>query len=616
MQTIAALALLLCIAFYAQYGKTKYILYGDSLGYYMYLPSAFIYHNLDSLEKLPEDRGIPHTVLDYAHSKPENDTRSPLGHFINQYTCGVALFELPFFAAAHGLAHLCDKNPNGYSEIYQASIRWSSLFYSILGILFLWGWLRRHIDSADSTLSIALLLLGSNLFWFALVQLGMSHPISFLLYVLLLRTSPAIYLRSHFRDFAVVAALLGLLILVRATDGIAVLLPMFYGVYTRTDVKQRIGFWWRHLSKILPSILLLLLVLSPQLWYWKKYAGSFLYYSYGTQKFFWSNPQILKGLFGFENGWIPYSTVMLPAVVALFYFYRHLRLFVVASILILVLHIYVSYSWWCYNYINGYGSRPMINIYPLLALPLGLMLQRWRLIKPRLRWIPYVLIFLLLSHNLSMMYQQARLELVSDFSNKAYYFSTLFKSPIEYRDLATYDSELMQPSEEDYVLGENGGIVDFEDSIYTDKFGEFCTVSRSKPGGDFDHYVTMEQSADVPCDYVRIETKVCIPEIKVDYFNQPLLVFTLERAGEKIWHAISLHNKVCMESYCDLNRSPDFWHLHSNQFGRMFFLVPLSSLGGLQKGDQIQYGIWNPAETDYLVDYIRMDFCDQQNKTN
>ncbi|MBK6328997.1 MAG: hypothetical protein IPF62_00245 [Bacteroidetes bacterium] len=87
--------------FYNFYGKKSYTFYGDALGYYLYLPSTFIYHNLQSIEQLPTDKQIDQSVIHYTQSIPNLNPKSPKGYYVNQYTYGVALMELPFFAIAH-----------------------------------------------------------------------------------------------------------------------------------------------------------------------------------------------------------------------------------------------------------------------------------------------------------------------------------------------------------------------------------------------------------------------------------------------------------------------------------------------------------------------------------
>ena len=85
-------ALSFVVLFFAKWGRTSYVFYGDALGYYYYLPATFVYHNFHQIEKLPADRGLEHHVLHYAMEFEQNP-RSPKGYLINQYTYGVALME-------------------------------------------------------------------------------------------------------------------------------------------------------------------------------------------------------------------------------------------------------------------------------------------------------------------------------------------------------------------------------------------------------------------------------------------------------------------------------------------------------------------------------------------
>ncbi|MBL7691931.1 MAG: hypothetical protein JNM41_10085 [Flavipsychrobacter sp.] len=52
---VVGITLLFSAWFLAFYGKESYPFNGDAMGYYMYLPSTFIYHNLKALDWLPED---------------------------------------------------------------------------------------------------------------------------------------------------------------------------------------------------------------------------------------------------------------------------------------------------------------------------------------------------------------------------------------------------------------------------------------------------------------------------------------------------------------------------------------------------------------------------------
>ena len=43
---------------------------------------------------------------------------------------------------------------------------------------------------------------------------------------------------------------------------------------------------------------------------------------------------------------------------------------------VLVVHMYITFSWWCWWYGGTFGQRPMIEIYPLLTLPLCAVIDR------------------------------------------------------------------------------------------------------------------------------------------------------------------------------------------------------------------------------------------------
>ncbi len=76
-----------------------------------------------------------------------------------------------------------------------------------------------------------------------------------------------------------------------------------------------------------------------------------------------------------------------------------------------VINIYVVYSWWCWWYGGSFGSRPMIDIYGIMALPLAILTEKaWR----KGHWMKGVLIlvfagFLWLTQFQMMQYRKSLL---------------------------------------------------------------------------------------------------------------------------------------------------------------------------------------------------------------
>ncbi len=120
------------------------LFYGDSLGYYMYLPAAFIYHNLDHIDQLPKDKGIDDGIQWYASHI--QDQLTPNGRVLDQYTYGIALMELPFFLLAHAYEKAAGLPANGYSYTYNYLIKVSAFLYALLGLMLLYKILRRYFD--------------------------------------------------------------------------------------------------------------------------------------------------------------------------------------------------------------------------------------------------------------------------------------------------------------------------------------------------------------------------------------------------------------------------------------------------------------------------------------
>ena len=102
------MSVIFCLIFFLKYGKESYAFYGDSLGYYSYLPAFLIYEDFDSFKTLKNDTTMEGPVRDYFRSQ-EEELQSPLGHTVMSYTYGVSLFEAPFFVVAQVIDEFKDK---------------------------------------------------------------------------------------------------------------------------------------------------------------------------------------------------------------------------------------------------------------------------------------------------------------------------------------------------------------------------------------------------------------------------------------------------------------------------------------------------------------------------
>jgi hypothetical protein len=109
----------------------------------------------------------------------------------------------------------------------------------------------------------------------------------------------------------------------------------------------------------------------PQFLYWKATTGSYLFFSYGDERFYFGNPHIIAGLFGYRKGWLLYTPIMIMALIGIILMKPRQNPFSIGLYLFIPLNIYIIVSWWCWWYGGGFGNRPFIDSYPLLALGLA-----------------------------------------------------------------------------------------------------------------------------------------------------------------------------------------------------------------------------------------------------
>jgi hypothetical protein len=182
--------------FFMSFGKDSTPFYGDAMGYYLYLPSTFIYHNFDNLASLPADRNFDPGIREFIAAYKAEGILSPKGYVVDKYTYGVALLELPFFLIAHTYEHLTGGQANGYSSSYKWLIKIATIFYALLGLILIYRILSFFFSRDTSLISTLVIFLGTNLFWFTLYQSGMAHTQLFFLFALLIYTTIRLHLAS------------------------------------------------------------------------------------------------------------------------------------------------------------------------------------------------------------------------------------------------------------------------------------------------------------------------------------------------------------------------------------------------------------------------------------
>lgn len=347
----------------------------DGYGYYAYLPALFIDHDLSM--KTP--KAFRWTVVGDKPLPYEWDGISmfvPTRKYLDKYTIGTAILELPFFATALVSAKLLGFPANGYSLPFQIAIQLSGMTYLAAGAFLLFRYLSARFEKRICFLTTAAAVLGTNVIHYGTLASSLSHSFSFFLFALLINCAE-LYRNDDLRSdrnrkrSAYLGAVVGLITLVRITNVIAAIVPLAFAW-------ERFGRIKSNRSLLLEAgcgVLVFVMILLPQLVYWYVVTGHVFINSYLGEGFNWLSPQIIPFLFSLRRGLLVWTPIAFFAIAGLPLLYRNDRSLAAAIGLVLLADIYICSSWWSWWFGGGFGCRPLADLVPLLAVPLACCLD-------------------------------------------------------------------------------------------------------------------------------------------------------------------------------------------------------------------------------------------------
>lgn len=447
---ISAISIVLLLGIYAyQLNKEKrwvekQVIIWDTIYYYGYLPSTFIKHDY----KL---RFMSTDSFDYFNNGRFWTSKLDNGNQVQKTTMGVAYFYFPFFMIAHLSAQINGYETDGFSIPYQKYIQLALWFYLILGFYFLRKFLLHYYTDWVVAITLITVGLGTNLYYYAYHEPSISHGFSFVTLCVLLYAMQRWLINPRYVSSIVIGICCGLICLIRPVNLVFIIPVFFIGTSRYTDLLDRLKLFFTNYIQLFIIFCAAVIIIFPQLAYWKSVTGSWLYYSYGNEHFYFNNPHIWNGLFSFRKGWLIYTPIMSFALIGIAMMYRQSKaLFSILSISF-ILYLYVIFSWWCWWYGGSYSSRPMIDIYPLLCIPLALFYQNiWERMQPKaIKILVASLMVIFLSLNMFQSWQY-RLTLVHyDSMTWEAYKSSFMKQhfPQDFKD------KLREPDYKNAMLG-------------------------------------------------------------------------------------------------------------------------------------------------------------------
>jgi hypothetical protein len=545
----------------------------DVYGYYLYLPSAIIYHDpgLENME------WVQRTIHEYKPS-PAIYQFSPgkKNRQVNTYPMGLAVAYAPGFMVAHAIAKLSSYPADGFSPPYQWSLVFTSIVFFCLGIFLLRTLLLHFFPDILSACLLILIVWGTNFFFHAGLEGTMPHNFMFVFNCLLLLFTIRWYETFRLRYAILLAFFLGLATIARPTELIWLLVPLCWGVYDAASFRNRLTLLRTHYKQVIVFGITLILTGMPQLAYWKWASGNWFVFNHG-ERFAFLDPYTYDFLFSYKKGWLVYTPIMIFALLGFYHLYKYKKDLFYPFFIFTVVNIYVLSSWDCWWYATSFGQRPLVESYPLLAIPLGYFIIRiWK--TGWLFRIPVLLFLLALAVlNLFQTWQMAVGVMDGERMTKAYYWKIFGKkmaSAEDRKNLLEIDRNAFH------------GVFEGNEDDFYKKVVFFRDYEHNYPDTD-PHYMT---------DTIHFEGKRCL---KLDTLNSFAQGMT-ERYCD-------LTNK----SYVWIRMTVDVFPFVDGAESHSGFVASVESDGRVM--DYIGYGVeeskakpgqWNTITYDYLTPFI------------
>lgn len=390
----------------------------DGFGYYMYNASLF---GEGTLYMQPEwAQGLQNEYCNGIEAYQLVKQNYP--NHLDVYHMGMAYLQLPAYLISDGIARISGHKTDGFSTPYQLGFLLNALLFIFLGLLYLRKLLRLFFSDR---LTAALIIIGfgaTNTYITFTHQYDLPH-----LYLFFLNAAFAYYLIRFVREqknkhLIFAALLLGITVSIRPTQALLGLLPLFLPWKEHRFTRD---FWRR----ILIFPLMGLLWNIPQMLYWLIVGGELFIFNLHMEDIVLSDPNLIDFLFSYRKGWLLYSPIFLLLIPAFIVLYQKNRTLFWGLFSTTFIYIYVMSAWECWWYASSFGSRVMVDLYPLLLIVLGFLLLHLKSLWTKIAIGAFVGFCFLL--NVLQSYQFERLYLHGSRMSKQQYWYIFGKTTID-----------------------------------------------------------------------------------------------------------------------------------------------------------------------------------------
>lgn len=390
-------------------GKQTCVAAYDGFGYYLYLAALADQGTVDVTKEWAQDLQDNYCGGAEAYQLLQREN----GHFLNMYQMGLSVVLLPSFLVGHLWATVAGYPTDGMSYPYLVVFVLNAWLFALLGWFYLRKLLLLFFSQRETAFLVLLLLLGTNYFLTATTMFVLQH-----VYLFSLVAAFLYYFFRYSREGKykyVAPILLGLIVLVRPTHIVLGLVPALLLFQKDKGFKR----WMR---EMLPFAIAGFIWQIPQILYWRLVGGTWLEMNLHVNEIVLFDAHFADFLFSYRKGWLLYTPIFLLLPLGFWLLQKEDKRLFFALLLTTFLSIWLMAAWECWWYASSFGQRPVVDIYPMLILPLGFFLTKMRFT----RWkIPvFVFVGMCFSLNAFQSMQFNRAIIADDRMTKDQYWAT------------------------------------------------------------------------------------------------------------------------------------------------------------------------------------------------
>lgn len=415
--------------------QNPYPIAWDVYGYYLYLPATFIYHDIglennDWLNAIRDRYNPSPTPYQYVKGKANRQAIV--------YNIGYSFIYAPGFLIAHHLAEPLGYAADGFSKPYQFSLVITAFLLSIIGLFMLRKIVLHFFSDTISALLMVAVIVGTNYFFQAVYDGTMPHNILFTLNCFIIWYTIKWQEEKTFKNSILLSLFIGLASICRPTELIWILLPLFWNVYDKNSLNEKLNVLKEKFSQLIIAAIILLVIVSIQSIYYKYSLGNFLEINLRSERFSFLDPNTIKFLFSYKKGWLLYTPIMVFAITGFYFLFKKNRTIWLPLFLFFVVNLFVVSNWECWWYGASFSQRPMVETYCMMAFPLGAFFTWIAENKKRfIQWLFILLISFCVGLNIFQTWQFLNYIIHSERMTKEYYWKVFGKTSFQ-EDVGAY----------------------------------------------------------------------------------------------------------------------------------------------------------------------------------